>query len=46
MANESKNAFLLTHHAPNNKSKIVVHPTNHGDNHLGPTQQPAINPLH
>jgi hypothetical protein len=27
----------------NNKNKIVAHPTNHGDAHFGPTQQPTNN---
>jgi hypothetical protein len=29
--------------APNNKNKIVVHPTNHGNAHFGPIQQPTNN---
>jgi hypothetical protein len=28
---------------PNNKNKIVAHPTNHGNAHFGPTQQPTNN---
>jgi hypothetical protein len=27
----------------NNKNKIVAHPTNHGNAHFGPTQQPTNN---
>jgi hypothetical protein len=29
--------------APDNNNKIVAHPTNHGDAHFGPTQQPTNN---
>jgi hypothetical protein len=27
----------------NNRNKIVAHPTNHGNTHFGPTQQPTNN---
>jgi hypothetical protein len=27
----------------NNKNKIVAHPTNHGNTHFGPIQQPTNN---
>jgi hypothetical protein len=41
--NLSKKASSLAHHASNNKSKIVAHPTNHGKAHFGPTQHPTNN---
>jgi hypothetical protein len=42
-ANRSKNASSLAHQASNNKNKIVPHPTDHGNAHFGPTQQPTNN---
>jgi hypothetical protein len=33
----------LPDRASNNKNKIVAHPTNHGNAHFGPTQQPTNN---
>jgi hypothetical protein len=43
-ANRSKKASWLAHHAPNNKNKIVAHPTDHGNGQFGPMQQPTNNP--
>jgi hypothetical protein len=43
-ANRSKNVSSLTHHASNNKNKIVAHQTGHGNAQFGPTQQPTNNP--
>jgi hypothetical protein len=42
-ANRSKNASSLPDRASNNKNKIVVHPTDHGNARFGPTQQPTNN---
>jgi hypothetical protein len=42
-ANRSKNASSLADQALNNKNKIVAHPTDHGNAHFGPTQQPTNN---
>jgi hypothetical protein len=42
-ANRSKNASSLADRASNNKNKIVAHPTDHGNAHFGPTQQPTNN---
>jgi hypothetical protein len=43
-ANCSKNASSLAARASNNKDEIVAHPTDHGNAHFEPTQQPANNP--
>jgi hypothetical protein len=42
-AYRSKNASSLAHQASNYKNKIVAHPTDHGNTHFGPTQQPTNN---
>jgi hypothetical protein len=36
--------FLVRAHQTNNKNEIVAPPTNHGDAHFGPAQQPTNNP--
>jgi hypothetical protein len=47
---EQKFSFLFKNSLPrarapnnNNKNKIVAHPTNHGNAHFGPMQQPTNN---
>jgi hypothetical protein len=42
-ANRSKNASSLANRASNNKNKIIAHPTDHGNAHFEPTQQPTNN---
>jgi hypothetical protein len=42
-ANCSKNASSLANQASKNKNEIVAHPTNHGNAHFEPTQQPTNN---
>jgi hypothetical protein len=42
-ANRSKNASSLAHQS-NNKNEIVAHPTDHGNAHFEPIQQPTNNP--
>jgi hypothetical protein len=42
-ANHSKSASSLAGRASNNKNKIVAHPTDHGNAHFCPTQQPTDN---
>jgi hypothetical protein len=42
--NRSKNACLLAYPASNNKNEIVAHPTDHGNAHFEPIQQPTNNP--
>jgi hypothetical protein len=39
-----KNASSLAHQASNNKNEIVAHPTDHGNAHFEPIQQPTNNP--
>jgi hypothetical protein len=43
-ANRSKNASSLAHRASNSKNEIVAHPTDHGNAHFEPIQQPTNNP--
>jgi hypothetical protein len=42
-ANSSKNASSLADQASHNKNKIIGNPTDHGDVHFCPTQQPTNN---
>jgi hypothetical protein len=44
-AKHSKNASSLAHRASNNKNEIVAHPTDDGNAHFEPIQQPTNNPV-